>query len=175
MTSLAVAAVADLGSAMAILTRTLLAASPTALLSSLSQLSALISPSHTVIFALSANVPTADLESLLNGLSAIAPRSLGCLSAPLPPRAGHTSKNVPQISCSIGSFPDATCVPFRSIIPGKRAPQVGRWHAFREKDDVIAPSRGMRELEEGVNWEDVWAGAGTRATPSLPKELESLR
>ncbi|KAG6879821.1 hypothetical protein C0992_011104 [Termitomyces sp. T32_za158] len=79
--------------------------------------------------------------------------SLGCLSAPLVPS---------HISCSLALLPRST-VPFRSTLPGRAAPQVGRWHSFRSKDE---------QVKEYNSWAD--ALTGTETKEPLPPALQNI-
>lgn len=147
---------------------TILARKPNAILSHLSRLSAKCSD-HTILFALSANAP--DLPALVSRLTTISPQHIGCLSAPLP---GLTSEGL--ISCSFAVFDKKNAVSFRSTTPGRAAPQVGRWHAFRKRGAQSAelfPPGMETSLGESVNWEDIWdRSAGNNA---LPPDLQALR
>ena len=68
-------------------------------------------------------------------------------------------------------------MPFRSTIRGREAPQVGRWHNFRLKDEEnfnadVPP--GMEDgLKESVNWDEVWDRSAGNI--SLPNDLQRLR
>jgi hypothetical protein len=146
---------------------TVLARSSTAILSHISRLSKLY-PDHPLAFALSPNVQSQDLSKLVKGLTEFSSQSIGCLSSPLP---GSTSQSL--ISCSLAIFDPEQSVLFRSEIAGKAAPQVGRWHAFRKKDDVPSQIEGQEELKESVNWGDVW-NRNTGDNP-LPEQLQSLK
>ncbi|GLB45542.1 hypothetical protein LshimejAT787_2301020 [Lyophyllum shimeji] len=140
-------------------TCTLLTRSPSALVSHLSQLSKSFAD-HTLLFALSPNVPPADLSNLVTRLTTFSPTTLGCLSAPLP--------NQNRIACSLALFPSSSAVPFRSTIPGRPTPQVGRWHAFRKKDHDDVPSAPQGEL----SWSEVWnRNAGGVALPPALQDL----
>jgi len=153
---------------MALHTSSILARTPAAILSHISRLSTTYAD-QSVIFALNANVP--DLPTLVSRLTKFSSQTLGCLSAPLPGLAYEGF-----ISCSLAIFDKRNTVSFRSTIPGRAAPQVGRWHAFRQRgdksDDTMPP--GMENgLSESMNWDDVWdRSAGNNA---LPMELQDLR
>jgi len=150
---------------MALHTSTILARTPTAILSHLSRLSITYSD-HSVIFALNANAP--ELPVLVSRLTKLSAQTIGCLSAPLP---GLSSEGG-LISCSLAVVDNRNAISFRSTIPGRAAPQVGRWHAFRQRGDKSEEELppGMENgLSESMNWDDVWdRSAGGNA---LPKEL----
>lgn len=77
--------------------------------------------------------------------------------------------------CSIATFDSALAVPFWSEIPGKEATQVGRWHAFRKREEVAPDLVQAAMQEEGreVDWENVWAQKSS--APALPEDLGALR
>lgn len=152
---------------MALHTSTVLARTPAAISSYLTRVATTFGGDHPFLFSLSANAP--ELQTLVSRLTTFSSQTTGCLSAPLP---GPASDGL--ISCSIGLFDVKKATPFRSIIPGRAAPQVGRWHAFRQRDDPAQEfPPGMEEgLAEGVNWADVWdRSAGNNL---LPLELQAL-
>jgi hypothetical protein len=152
---------------MTMLTRTLLSRSPTSLLSLLSSLSKSYAD-HSLLFSLSVSsaIPSQDLSTLVNRLTTFSRHTVGCLSAPLP---GDYSS---LISCSLSVFDPTEAVLFRSTIPGRAAPQVGRWHAFRKKDDVDqAAQHGLDDVFN--NWGELWdRSAGEN---KLPVELQGLK
>jgi hypothetical protein len=119
---------------------------------------------HTLVFSLSSNAP--DLADLVTRLTTFSDQSIGCLSAQLP---FTDEQNL--TCCSLGFFDSRYVTPFRSTIPGRAAPQVGRWHAFRRRSDSTDVDN--RPFEENVNWEDVWNKSVN--TEPLPSELQSIR
>ena len=153
---------------MALHTSTILARTPAAILSHLSRLSATYAE-HSVIFALNASAP--ELPTLVSHLTKLSSQTVGCLSAPLPGLA-HEG----LISCSLAIFDKRNAVSFRSTIPGRAAPQVGRWHAFRQKNDKPEnqwPPGMENGFAESMNWDDIWdrsAGAN-----ELPNEFQAVR
>jgi hypothetical protein len=153
---------------MALHTSTILARTPAAIISHLSRLS-ITYTDHPAIFTLNANAT--ELPTLISRLTKFSSQTIGCLSAPLP---GLASQDL--ISCSLAVFDKRNTVLFRSTIPGRAAPQVGRWHAFRQKDDkseeMLPP--GMEDgLTESMNWDDVWDRSAGNVV--LPKELQTVR
>jgi hypothetical protein len=153
---------------MALHTSTILARTPTAILSHISRLSTIYT-GHAVVFALNANAP--ELPTLVSRLTKISCQTIGCLSAPLPGLAYEGF-----ISCALAVFDQRNAVSVRSTIPGRAAPQVGRWHAFRQKndksDEELPP--GMENgLSESINWDNVWDRSAGENT--LPKDLQALR
>jgi hypothetical protein len=148
-------------------TSTLLSRSPTSLLSFLSRLSE-SHANHLLLYALSASsaIRPKDLQALTDCLKTFSRNTVGCLSAPLP------SRHRTLISCSLATFDPSEAVLFRSTIPGRVAPQVGRWHAFRNKDE---DNHGGRHVIDSAihNWGEVW----DRSTEEneLPVELQGLK
>ncbi|KAH7915434.1 hypothetical protein BJ138DRAFT_997911 [Hygrophoropsis aurantiaca] len=141
---------------------TIIARAPSTIVSYLNK----ISSKHakdSIVFTLSANSP--DLSTLVSQLTALSPSHIGCLTSPT---HGDT------LSCSIAAFSRNEVTSFRSTIPGRAEPQVGRWHAFREKEAKAATS--MIDIEENkdgsIKWEDVW---DRNVGPDvLPAELKAL-
>ncbi|KAJ7175711.1 hypothetical protein C8R46DRAFT_1079214 [Mycena filopes] len=141
---------------------TVLARSPATILAHLSALSSQYSD-HVLLFALSPNAPPTDLAKLVKNLTAFSSQSIGCLSAPLP---GHPHA---LLSCSFALLDRGSCVPFRSEVPGRASPQVGRRHALRQKG---APTP-QGDIPSGtVDWENVWDQSLT--TNELPGALQNL-
>jgi hypothetical protein len=147
--------------------KTILARTPAALLSYLSQLPSSYSK-NVVLFALSANVDSSQLSSLVSRLTSLSPQSVGCLSAPLN-LYGYDTENL--IACSLAAFKPEDCVPFRSTIPGIPKAQVGRWHAIRETLDTAVPP--LPKVGNGVDWKEIW-GKSSSAN-RLPVNLHHLK
>ena len=146
-------------------TTTILARTPALLLSHLSRLPKVYSE-NTLLFSLSTNLEADDLSSLVSRLTALSADSVGCLSAPLD---GPVSPAKDLIACSLAAFSRSTI--FRSTLPGRPAPQVGRWHAFRKDEDVTA-THGQFIEDERIDWEKVWNRTTGEAT--VPSELQDL-
>ena len=143
---------------------------------------------HTCLFALSANFPSSqNLADTVDILTKFNKRghTLGCLSdsfsatdfSKINHTWNHKNCSKPILSCSLGIFDSSRVVPFRSTIPGKTQPQVGRWHSFRKKDSI---DDGENEYDLNarvgndngpVSWEDVW---NPSKNIPLPEELRSL-
>ena len=144
---------------------------------------------HTCLFALSANfLLSQDLADTVEILTKFNKRghTLGCLSDSFLAVDlsnsnhiwDHENHSKPILSCSIGIFDSSRVVPFRSTIPGKAQPQVGRWHAFRKKDgndDENEYELNARvQTDNGtVSWEDIWNRSASKNIP-LPEELRSI-
>ena len=125
----------------------------------------------TLLFALSANFPdTQDLSRAVAELANLTrTQTVGCLSG----RLGNTNINGKKVeedilSLSVAVLDSKNVRSFRSTIPGKEEAQVGRWHAFRRKNEDV---KKYYPLIEGVSWKEVWEG--DRALP-LPEDLQSL-
>ena len=166
---------------------------------------------HTVLFALSANFPhSADLQRAVDQLTRFngAPQAseegggepsgsiLGCLTDSFTgvsfqklASTGAKKLNTGSagvLSCSIGIFDSTHCVPFRSELAGRAQPQVGRWHAFRKKDDIDSKAMDaksrldwerMKDSADGkVNWENIWhpSSSTTSLSSLLPESLQKV-
>ncbi|KAH9917967.1 uncharacterized protein B0H18DRAFT_883271 [Fomitopsis serialis] len=129
-------------------------------------------PDHIPLYSLSATseVDSRNLQDLVSSVSALSPHSVGCLSAPIPSSSPALQAN---IACSMAMFRKDHATAFRSDIPGRSAPQVGRWHAFRKKDQTgFGTGETVQAETENVNWDDVWAK--NVDVPSLPSELQAI-
>lgn len=169
---------------------TILARTPYALQKQLAKLTdAYTNKGHTCLFALSANFPfSQDLADTVGILTKFNKRghTLGCLSDSFSSVNfsqnnyiwDHGNHSIPILSCSIGIFDSSQVVPFRSTIPGKNQPQVGRWHSFRKKDDIDDDEDYGLGLRSGsddgtASWENIWNRPSSKNVP-LPEELRSL-
>ncbi|KZT28816.1 hypothetical protein NEOLEDRAFT_1129049 [Neolentinus lepideus HHB14362 ss-1] len=122
---------------------------------------------NILFFALAANASSeSELSALLADLTSFAPLNVGCLS-------GVLSQKPALVSCSFAVFDKSTSTIFRSTIPGRAEPQVGRWHAFRKKGEPTPPPGSYSVgLNEDINWEDVWKrDVGGNELPDALKEL----
>lgn len=142
--------------------------------------------SHTVLFSLapSPTISQTELQELVSHLTAY-PNSIGCLSAPIRVRSrADPQRRATQNAadewrdttvCSVATFDNTLVVPFWSEIPGKEATQVGRWHAFRKREDTAPDLMQAAMQEEGreMDWEDVWAQKSSSLV--LPEGLDALR
>ncbi|KAH9829639.1 uncharacterized protein C8Q71DRAFT_717897 [Rhodofomes roseus] len=129
-------------------------------------------PDHIPLYSLSVSskVDSSHLQDLVSTVGALSPHSVGCLSAPIP---SSNPALQASIACSLSMFPKDHTTAFRSDIPGRSAPQVGRWHAFRKKDQSgVGTGEVVQEETENVNWEDVWAK--NVDVPLLPSELQGI-
>lgn len=152
--------------AMALHTSTILARNPATIISHLMRLQSTYKE-QSLFFCLSANAP--DLQNLVSRLTSFSAQTTGCLSAPL----GEIHEEL--ISCSLAVFEKAGATQFRSTLAGRAAPQVGRWHAFRERGGV-APQQPLEVEdfgEEGMDWDTVWDRSAKKTM--LPPELQKLR
>ncbi|KAF8962282.1 hypothetical protein BDZ97DRAFT_1920569 [Flammula alnicola] len=114
----------------------------------------------------------------------------------------NTAIKGPLLSCSIGIFDSAHCIPFRSTLAGRTQPQVGRWHSFRNKEDEVIGGEsdvgfnGMKLSEKDadsiywermknvgaseVNWENIWSQSSSSSSLSsstlslLPESLRTV-
>jgi hypothetical protein len=150
------------------------------ILRSLRKLPLLASKSHTVLFSVSPapSWPEQSLAELVTHLTSL-PRSLGCLSAPVRLYGDAKSPQTAERSlseytlCSVAIFDSQAATSFRSTIPGRSIPQVGRWHAFRNPEEAKAKLGDYQFMGSHVDWESVWAHKESHQ--ELPTELQSLR
>lgn len=147
---------------MALHTTTILARNPATVISHLARLQSAYKE-QSLFFCLSANAP--DLQNLVSRLTGFSAQTTGCLSAPL----GEMHEEV--ISCSLAIFDRRSATQFRSTLAGRPAPQVGRWHAFRKKEEEPLEMEGFDQ--EGVDWDAVWDRSARKTL--LPPELDTLR
>ncbi|CAE6461324.1 unnamed protein product [Rhizoctonia solani] len=121
-----------------------------------------ISANTVNIFALSAYAD--DLQDAVSYLNAI-PNSIGALTAS--PFKG--------VQLSIASYPTASCLPFRSTIPGTPQAQVGRIRTYRppSREEKASEIRLDNVLTSGsVDWNDALSESGPL---ELPSDLQRIR
>ncbi|KAI0832598.1 hypothetical protein BC628DRAFT_1499376 [Trametes gibbosa] len=117
--------------------------------------------------SVSPHTDSAELSSLVSSIKSISKDSAGCLSAALP--SAHPSWQQ-YTSLSLASFDREHATLFRSTIPGRKAAQVGRWHAVHKstQPDPEAPAHS-----ENLDWEAALSNAYDGKV--LPQELEQLQ
>ncbi|CAE6462219.1 unnamed protein product [Rhizoctonia solani] len=114
------------------------------------------------MFALSANAD--DLQAAVKWATAI-PNSMGVLTTSL----------FKGVQLSIASYPKASCLPFRSTIPGISQAQVGRIRTYRppSREEQASETRLGHMLAEGsVDWNDALSESGPL---ELPLDLQHIR
>lgn len=167
---------------------TLVSRSPSALLSALSHTHLPESPSKALLFALapSSTVTPKELSALANRLTRRFPTHVGCISAPVP--IGNSLQDSDHCSVSLALVDG---IPFHSTIPGRSEPQVGRWHAGRnrissEDDTQTNNVAGSTELDifhtilsknGEVDWKKLWSlpSSSDRGVGyELPQDLRYL-
>jgi hypothetical protein len=125
--------------------------------------SSLSVPTNSInMFALSAHAD--DLQAAVTHLTAI-PNSIGVLTTSL----------FKGVQLSIASYPKATCLPFRSTIPGIPQAQVGRIRTYRppSREDQASETRLGYMLAGGsVDWNDALSESGPL---ELPSDLQHIR
>ncbi|KDR72541.1 hypothetical protein GALMADRAFT_142864 [Galerina marginata CBS 339.88] len=168
---------------------TVLTRKPSNLLSHISKVSReYAGKGHTLLFTLSSNFTLPqDLQAVVerltkfNDVGDVGERTekgkgtnghtIGCLTDSF---ASTTFENLPVtkevdqgplLSCSLGIFDSKLCMPYRSELPGREQPQVGRWHSFRKKE-VWAASAGNGgsglEKPTAEGWEPDWQNIDTK-------------
>ncbi|OJT13297.1 hypothetical protein TRAPUB_10063 [Trametes pubescens] len=125
---------------------------------------------HPLLYTISAsqNTRSSDLSILVSSLQGLSHRSVGCLSAAIP-SAGPSWRQ--HTSVSLAAFDERHATLFRSTIPGRKAVQVGRWHAMHKdaQPDHEEPALGESMPDWDNTMSRVYEGQ------ALPVELESLR
>ncbi|ELU40699.1 hypothetical protein AG1IA_05267 [Rhizoctonia solani AG-1 IA] len=141
--------------------RTYIAPSTQSLLRHLGHSSA-ISANNVNMFALSTHAD--DLQAAVAHLTAI-PNSIGTL----------TTSVFKGVQLSIASYPKASCLPFRSTVPGVPQAQVGRIRTYRppSREEQASETRLGNMLAEGsVDWNDALSESGPL---ELPSDLQRIR
>ncbi|KAF8673966.1 FIST N domain [Rhizoctonia solani] len=141
--------------------RTYIAPSTQSLLRHLGHSSA-ISANNINMFALSTHAD--DLQAAVAHLTAI-PNSIGTL----------TTSVFKGVQLSIVSYPKASCLPFRSTVPGVPQAQVGRIRTYRppSREEQASETRLGNMLAEGsVDWNDALSESGPL---ELPSDLQRIR
>lgn len=119
----------------------------------------------TLFFALSSNI--SDPQHLGQAVNALTKfdktQTVGCLSGRLGGTSfGGTSVDRDAVSLAVAFMDSGTVRPFRSTIPGRDEVQVGRWHAFRKRDDP-----DNTDVEDAPVW-------GNEKPVPLPEDLRAL-
>ncbi|KIK98816.1 hypothetical protein PAXRUDRAFT_823418 [Paxillus rubicundulus Ve08.2h10] len=152
-----------------------------------------LSQNKILLFTLAPSSTTSPelLAELTSMLARLCPAHVGCISAPLPHQYFDPKTHRGPDSCSL-SYTFVNGVSFRSTIPGRAEPQVGRWHAGRRRSEQcdgveheMTGSLGDTENAEArvssdvsgvgseIDWEMVW-DRSARAMPfSSPFGLRS--
>lgn len=115
--------------------------------------------------SVSQQTDSADLSQLVSSIKSLSSHSVGCLSAAIPSARSAWQQ---YTAVSVASFDEQHATLFRSTIPGRKAVQVGRWHALRQKDEQT----DTRDYSQNVDWE----GALSKSYDSdaLPPALQDL-
>lgn len=145
---------------------TIVSRKPADILAHISRLRPTISK-HSLLYAISASQHTdpSELSQLVSSVKGLANDSVGCLTAPIPSERRSWQR---YTSVSLAAFDPQHATLFRSTIPGRKASQVGRWHALHQKEAVP----DSRDYSREINWEN--ALARTYESDSLPPELQGL-
>ncbi|KAF8842570.1 hypothetical protein BDN67DRAFT_965712 [Paxillus ammoniavirescens] len=154
-----------------------------------------LSQNQILLFALAPSSSTSPelLAEFTSTLAKLFPTHVGCISTPLPHQYLDPKIHRGSDWCSL-SYTFVNGVSFRSTIPGRAEPQVGRWHAGRRRSEE---HRGLEQERIGtsrdtgntaarvfsdasgvggeIDWEMVW-DRSARAMPfSSPFNLGSGR
>ncbi|RPD66989.1 hypothetical protein L226DRAFT_477042 [Lentinus tigrinus ALCF2SS1-7] len=117
------------------------------ILSHLSQLRPTLA-SHPLLYTISVSQHTdsTDLSQLVASLKSLSGSSIGCLSAPIPSARPSWQQ---YTAVSVASFDAKYATTFRSTIAGRKAAQVGRWHAMHQKEK----QQDTQDYSQDIDWE----------------------
>ncbi|KAH9899694.1 hypothetical protein C8Q73DRAFT_772369 [Cubamyces lactineus] len=117
--------------------------------------------------SVSQHTDSSELSNLVSSVRAISENSVGCLSAAIPSSRPSWQR---YSSVSLASFDSNHATLFRSTIPGRKTPLVGRWHAMHKdrKPDPEVPVDQSGKMD--------WESALSKAYDGnvLPPPLERL-
>ncbi|KAH7885163.1 hypothetical protein F5I97DRAFT_1340042 [Phlebopus sp. FC_14] len=157
------------------------------------------SPGQVLVFSIapSPNIEATVLSAVASSLSKISQNHVGCISHPLPYQSTDPDDDPGVDRCSL-SLALVDGVSFRSAIPGRPEPQVGRWHAGRQRNagpnhlghGSAGSGQGVKDAQtqlfngtEAVDWEKLWdrtvrsfdsLGGTQTGQNALPHDLRSL-
>ncbi|KAI0638353.1 hypothetical protein C8Q77DRAFT_1090700 [Trametes polyzona] len=123
---------------MVVHTSTVISRSAAHIVNYLAKIQPLLSQ-NPLLYTISASQYTdsSDLESLVNTVRSVSPRSIGCLSAPIPSARASWRQHT---AVSLAAFDSEHTTLFRSTAPGRLPTQVGRWHALHESQQEGSPA-----------------------------------
>ncbi|RDX53914.1 hypothetical protein OH76DRAFT_1399083 [Lentinus brumalis] len=136
------------------------------ILSHLSQLRPTFA-SRPLLYTISASQHTSssDLSELVASMKTMSSDSIGCLSAPIPSARPSWQQ---YTAVSVASFDAHHATTFRSILPGRKATQVGRWHAMHQKEK----EQDTQDYSQNIDWES--ALSRTYDSDAVPPALSDL-
>ncbi|KAI0722794.1 hypothetical protein C8Q76DRAFT_720344 [Earliella scabrosa] len=151
---------------MALHMSTIISRKSTDILAHISQLRAAFAH-HPLLYTISASQHTnpTELSEVVTSVKSLSSNSVGCLSAPIPSARPAWQQ---YTSVSVASFDERHATLFRSTIPGRKAAQVGRWHALHQKDR----QPDTKDYSQDIDWEG--ALASSYASDSLPLSLQHI-
>ena len=151
---------------MALYTSTLISRKTPELLAHISQLRSCLSV-HPLLYTISVSQHTdpSELTQLVSSVQSLSNNSIGCLSAPIPSARPFWQQ---RTSVSFASFDDKHTTFFRSTIPGKKAVQVGRWHAAHP----LERQSDTKDHSQDINWEN--ALTASNENHEVPSALRSV-
>ena len=153
-------------SIMALYTSTLISRKTPELLAHISQLRSCLSV-HPLLYTISVSQHTdpSELTQLVSSVQSLSNNSIGCLSAPIPSARPFWQQ---RTSVSFASFDDKHTTFFRSTIPGRKAVQVGRWHAAHPQER----QSDTKDYSQDINWEN--ALTASNENHEVPSALRSV-
>ena len=136
------------------------------ILSHLSQLRSTLA-SYPLLYTISVSQHTnnMDLSELVASVKTLSNNTVGCLSAPIPSARPSWQQ---YTAVSLASFDARHATTFRSTVPGKKAAQVGRWHAMHPKEK----QRDTHDYSQDIDWEN--ALSRSYESDAVPPELRDL-
>lgn len=151
---------------MALHTSTLICRKTTELLIHISRIRPRLS-AHPLLYTISVSQHTdpSELMQLVSSVQSLSNNSIGCLSAPIPSALPFWQQHT---SVSLASFEGKHTTLFRSTIPGKKAVQVGRWHAAHANEEPP----DARDYSRDIDWEN--ALADSNESQEVPLALRSV-
>ncbi len=152
---------------MALHTSTLISRKTTELLAHISQLRSRLS-AHPLLYTISVSQHTdpSELTQLVSSVQSLSNNSIGCLSAPIPSARPFWQQ---RTSLSLASFDEKHATLFRSTIPGRKAAQVGRWHAAHKEQE----QPDTKDYSRDIDWEN--ALADPNENHDVPSALRSVQ
>ncbi|KAI0375818.1 hypothetical protein BV20DRAFT_18529 [Pilatotrama ljubarskyi] len=146
---------------------TVISRKPADIIAHISRLRSSLS-SNPLLYTISVSQSTesSDLAKLVDSVKSLSNNSVGCLSAPIP--SAHPSWQR-YSAVSLASFDQKNATLFRSTIPGRKAAQVGRWHALHKSG---APEPEAPSTSEGMDWDFALSNAYDGS--ALPAALQNL-
>ncbi|KAI0720299.1 hypothetical protein C8T65DRAFT_634070 [Cerioporus squamosus] len=115
--------------------------------------------------SVSQHTSSSDLSELVASVKSMSDDSVGCLSAPIPSARPSWQQCT---AVSVASFDAHHAMTFRSTVPGRKATQVGRWHAMHQKEK----QQDTQDYSQDIDWES--ALSRSYESDAMPPALKGL-